>query len=77
MFYKRAATLSRGLSFTIYAGGTAWLSLTIPASQTSVIATPSQITALPQIPANTAVSVGITAVGSTFPGADLSVSVYA
>ncbi|HWB97841.1 MAG TPA: hypothetical protein VG672_14100, partial [Bryobacteraceae bacterium] len=60
----------------IYVGGTAWLTLTIPAGQTAVVATPSQISALTQIPANTAVSIGITAVGTTFPGASLSVFIY-
>jgi hypothetical protein len=50
--------------------------LTIPAGQTVVVATPSQIGALSQIPANTAVSIGITAVGTTFPGSDLSVFIY-
>jgi hypothetical protein len=58
-------------------GTTAWLALTIPAGQTVVVATPSQINALSQIPANTAVSVGITAVGTTFAGENLSVFVYA
>ena len=62
--------------FTIDVAGTAWLTLKIPAGQTAVVATPSQISALSQIPANTAVSVGITAVGTTFPGADLSVFIY-
>jgi hypothetical protein len=57
-------------------GGAAWLTLTIPAGQTVVVATPSQIGALTQIPANTAVSVGITAVGTTFPGANLSLFIY-
>ena len=47
------------------------------AGQTVVVATPSQIGALSQIPANTAVSIGITAVGTTFPGANLSVFIYA
>ena len=41
------------------------------------VATPSEISSLSQIPANTAVSIGITAVGTTFPGADLSVFMYA
>src|ERR1035437_8694963 len=50
--------------------------LTIPAGQTVVVATPSQIGALLQIPANTAVSIGITAVGTTYPGANLSVFIY-
>ena len=74
--YVQDAPTGSGLSFTIYVGLTAWLSLTIPADATSVVATPSQIAALAQIPANTAVSIGITAVGTTFPGSDLSVFVY-
>ncbi len=64
------------ITFTIYVGGAAWLSLTIPAGQTAVVATPSQIGGLSQIPANTAVSIGITAVGTTFPGANLPIFVY-
>ena len=74
--YVQAAPTGAGVTFTIYVGTTAWLTLTIPAGQTAAIATPSQISALSQIPANTAVSIGITAVGTTFPGADLSVFVY-
>jgi hypothetical protein len=50
--------------------------LSISAGQTAVVATPSQIGALTEIPANTAVSIGITAVGTTFPGSNLSVFIY-
>jgi hypothetical protein len=50
--------------------------LTIPAGQTALVATPSQIGALTEIPANTAVSIGITALCPTFPGANLSVFIY-
>jgi hypothetical protein len=74
--YVQAAPTGAGITFTIYVGGAAWLSLTIPAGLTSVVATPLQIGALTQIPANTAVSIGITAVGTTFPGANLSVFIY-
>jgi len=74
--YVQAAPTGSGITFTIYVGGAAWLSLTISAGQTTVIATTSQIKALTQIPANTAVSIGITAVGTTFPGSDLSVFIY-
>jgi hypothetical protein len=72
----QAAPTGSGITFTIYIGSAAWLTLTIPAGQTVVLATPSQIGALSQIPANTAVSVGITAVGTTFPSANLSVFIY-
>jgi hypothetical protein len=74
--YVQSAPTGSGITFTIYVGGTAWLTLTIPAGQTAVVATPAQISSLSQIPANTAVSIGITAVGTTFPGANLSVFIY-
>lgn len=74
--YVQAAPTGSGITFTIYVGATAWLALTIPAGQTVVVATPSQIGALTQISANTAVSIGITAVGTTFPGSNLSVFIY-
>jgi len=74
--YVQAAPTGSGITFTIYVGGTAWLTLTIAAGQTVVVATPSQISALSQIPANTPVSIGITAVGTAFPGANLSVFIY-
>jgi hypothetical protein len=74
--YLQTAPTGSGLSFTIYIGGTAWLSLTIPAGQTSVVATTAQLSALSQVPANTAVSISVTAVGSTFPGSGLSVFIY-
>ena len=74
--YVGTAPTGAGITFTIYVGGTAWLSLTIAAGTTSVAATPTQIAALTEIPADTAVSIGITGVGSTFPGSDLSVFIY-
>ena len=74
--YVGAAPTGSGITFTIYVGTTAWLTLTIPAGQTVVVATPSQISALSQISANAAVSIGITAVGTMFPGANLSVFIY-
>ncbi|HUO00434.1 MAG TPA: hypothetical protein VMU69_29910, partial [Bradyrhizobium sp.] len=74
--YVQAAPTGSGITFTIYVGKAACLALTIPAGQTAVVATPSQISALSQIPANRAVSIGITAVGTTFPGSNLSVFIY-
>src|ERR1039458_5999546 len=74
--YVQAAPTGAAITFTIYVGGAAWLTLTIPVGQTVVVATPSQIGALTEIPANTAVSIGITAVGTTFPGSNLSVFIY-
>jgi len=65
--YVQAAPTGAAITFTIYVGGAAWLTLTIPAGQTAVVATPSQIGALIEIPADTAVSIGITAVGQRSP----------
>ncbi len=74
--YVTDAPTGSGLTFTIIVGGTAWLTLTIPPGSTSAVAAPSQISALMQIPANAAITVAITAVGTTFPGANLSVFIY-
>jgi hypothetical protein len=74
--YLQAAPTGPAITLTIYVGGAAWLSLTISAGQTAVVASPSQIGALSQISANTAVSIGITAVGTTYPGANPSVFIY-
>jgi hypothetical protein len=35
-----------------------------------------QLTGLPPLPTNTPLTIGITAVGTTFPGANLSVFIY-
>jgi hypothetical protein len=74
--YVQAAPTGSGITFTIYVGGAVWLTLIIPAGQTAVVATPAQIAALTAIPPNVPVSIGITAVGTTFPGANLSVFIY-
>jgi len=55
---------------------TRWITLTIAAGQTSVVATSEQIDALAPIPANTNVHLAITSVGTTYPGTDLTVFVY-
>jgi hypothetical protein len=62
--YVKSAPVGADLLFTIYAGATAWLSLTIPAGSTSVAATQTQIDAVATIPANTNVRLAITAVGT-------------
>jgi hypothetical protein len=74
--YVKSAPVGADLVFTIYAGATAWLSVTIPAGSTSVAATQMQMDAAATIPANTNVRLAITAVGTTFPGSDLSVFIY-
>lgn len=55
---------------------TVLLTLTIPAGQTSVAAGSSVIAALATIPANTNIQVDITAVGTTFPGAGLTLNLF-
>ena len=74
--YVKSAPMGADLVFTIYAGTTAWTTLTIPAGTTSVVATAAQIDATTTIPANTNIRLAITAVGTTYPGSDLSVFVY-
>ncbi len=74
--YVQAAPTGAGIAFTIYVDGVAWLPLTIPAGQTSVVATSAQIASLSAIPPNVPVSINITAVGTTFPGSNLSVFIY-
>jgi hypothetical protein len=75
--YVKLAPVGSGVSFTIYLGSDPWMTLTIPAGSTSVSATPEQIDEAAVIPANTSIRLSITAVGTIFPGADLSVFVYA
>jgi len=74
--YVQAEPTGAGITLRIYVGTTARLTLTIPASQTAVVATPSQISVLTQIPANTSVSIEITAVGTTLTGSKLSAFIY-
>ena len=74
--YVKQAPTGSDLVFTIYAGATAWLTLTIPNGSTSVEATDAQIAALASVPADTNFRLAITAGGSTFPGSDLSVFFY-
>ena len=50
--------------------------LTIAAGSKSVAATAAQIDGAATIPANTNARLAITAVGTSYPGADLSVFVY-
>ena len=74
--YVKQAPVGSDLVFTIYAGASAWLTLTIPDGSTSVVATDAEIAALAAIPANTNIRLAITAGGSTFPGSDLSIFFY-
>lgn len=69
--YVKTAPTGAGISLTIYAGA-AWATLTIAigATQSAAIALPSSL------PAGVQIRLAITAVGTTVPGADLSVFVY-
>jgi Flp pilus assembly protein TadG len=50
--------------------------LAIAAGTLSVSATPAQVAAAVSVPANTNVYLNITAVGSSFPGADLTAKAF-
>jgi hypothetical protein len=73
---KQAPT-GAALVLSLYAGSTLWMTLTIADGAYSVTATDAQIQAATPLPANTNIRLSITAVGTTFPGADLTVFVYA
>jgi hypothetical protein len=77
--YVKSTPVGAALTFSLYVGtsSTAWITLTIPAGQKSVVATSDQIDVLAPIPANTNVRLAITSVGTTYPGTDLTVFVYA
>jgi hypothetical protein len=77
--YIKSAPVGADLTFSIYVGTsiTPWITLTIAAGSTSVVATSDQVDALTTISANTNVRLAITSVGTTYPGTDLTVFVYA
>jgi hypothetical protein len=73
--YVQAAPPGSGITFTIYVGDTASLTLTIPAGRPcSRYAVTDRCFVAD--PGNTAVCISITAVGTIFPGASLSVFIY-
>ena len=74
--YVKSAPVGADLVFTIYAGADSWMTLTIPNGSISVVATAVQIDAAATISANTNVRLAITAVGTSYPGSDLSIFVY-
>ncbi|HZT29237.1 MAG TPA: hypothetical protein VFA33_05105 [Bryobacteraceae bacterium] len=77
--YVKSAPVGADLTFSLYVGTASdpWITLTIPAGQKSVVATSDVIDALAPIPASTNVRLAITSVGTTYPGTDLTVFVYA
>jgi hypothetical protein len=74
--YLKSAPIGAALAFTIYTGADEWLSFTVPDGSTSVAASEGDMATAPKIAADTNIRLAITAVGSTFPGADLSVFIY-
>jgi hypothetical protein len=70
------APTGAGLTLHINVGGVLWMSLTIPAGELSVQATTAQLTAAGSIAGSASITMDITAVGTTVPGADLSVFIY-
>jgi hypothetical protein len=72
---KQAPT-GAGLTVKLLLGTAEWLTLTIAAGATSATASAEQIASAPAIAANQNIRLDITAVGTTFPGADLAVSIY-
>ncbi len=77
--YLKSAPVGAALTLSIYIGTATdpWITLTIAAGSKSVVATSDVIDALAPIPANTNVRLAITSVGTTYPGTDLTVFVYA
>ena len=72
----KLAPTGANLSVDIYAGAVLVMTLTILDGTTSIAATAGQIISAPQIPAATNVKVNITAVGTTYPGSDLTLSLF-
>jgi hypothetical protein len=70
------APTGAGITVNINVGGTLWMSLTIAAGTTSVQATTGQLTTAGAITGSSPITLDITAVGTTVPGADLSVFIY-
>ena len=61
--------------FAIYQGTTLWLTLTMVAGTTSIVATSAQLSAAGAIASGNYFRVDITAVGTTFPGSYLTVTI--
>jgi len=72
----KTAPTGANLSININVGGTLIMTLAITAGSTAVSATATQITSAAQVPASTNVTVDITGVGTTYPGGDLTVSLF-
>jgi len=75
-FVVKTAPVGAGLTFNLNLGGAFWMTLTILAGTTSIVATSAQIAAAVQITANTTVTIDLTAVGTTSPGGYLSGAIF-
>lgn len=73
----KVAPTGDSITFSIRVNGVAWISLSIAAGTTSVVATAGQISAAGPIPAGALISLDLQAVGSTVSGSGLSILVYA
>jgi hypothetical protein len=70
------APIGAALTINISAGATLLMTLVMADGTSSISATTGQISAAAQVPANTDVTIDITGVGTTFPGSDLTVSLF-
>jgi hypothetical protein len=76
VYMKTAPTGSSGATFNINVGGTLWMTLTVPAGSTTAAATSAQLTASGALAAGENITLDVTAVGTTVPGADVSIFIY-
>ena len=74
--YVQSPPTGADLKFTLYLDGTSWIDLIIPDGLSSVVASPSAISALTALTANKSIILGVTQVGSSYPGLNLTVFVY-
>ncbi|WP_321471162.1 phage tail protein [uncultured Paludibaculum sp.] len=72
---KQAPT-GAALTFRVMLGAVLWMALTIPAGQTTIEATSDQLAAAADLAADTRIKLDITAVGTTSPGTDLTVTIF-
>jgi len=72
----KTAPSGADLTVQLLVGTTEWMALTIPSGSTAIEATASQLASASQIPADTNIRLDLVTVGTTFPGADLSVAIY-
>jgi len=74
--YLKTGPTGAGVTCNINVGGTLWMTLTVPAGAVSVAATTAQLTAAGPLTGGASITLDITAVGTTVPGADLSIFIY-